>query len=55
MAAREIRGCVTDAATGETLIGASITVKGSTQQGVVTGLDGCYSINTAEAAPVLVC
>lgn len=55
MAAREIRGCITDAATGETLIGASITVKGSSQQGVVTGLDGCYSINTADAAPVLIC
>lgn len=40
---RTVTGTVTDAATGETLIGVSITKKG-TGQGVVTDIDGNFSI-----------
>lgn len=43
---RTLVGTVTDAATGETLIGVNIVIKG-TQQGVTTDMDGRYSIEVS--------
>lgn len=51
-AQREITGVVTDAASGEPLIGATIVVKGSSA-GTVTDLDGYYAISVPDAASVL--
>ncbi|MCP9234838.1 TonB-dependent receptor [Lewinella sp. JB7] len=48
----QITGTVVDADTGDPLIGASILIKGTTS-GVVTDLDGAYSID-AEPSSVLV-
>ncbi len=48
----EVKGVVTDATTGETLIGVSITQKGSAN-GTITDLDGQYSIRVP-AGEVLV-
>lgn len=42
--AAQVSGIVTDGSTGEALIGASVTVKGSTV-GTITDIDGSYSIN----------
>ncbi|WP_255490520.1 TonB-dependent receptor [Dysgonomonas sp. 511] len=44
---RNITGTVTDAATGETLIGVSVVQKGTTN-GTMTDVDGKYSINVPE-------
>ena len=52
IAQRTISGTVTDAS-GEPLIGASILVKG-TSTGMVTDLDGTYSLNVPEDATTLV-
>ncbi len=46
-ASKTITGNVRDAANGETLIGVSVIVKGTTT-GVVTDLDGNFTINAAE-------
>ena len=43
----QVKGVITDAATGEPLIGASVLVKG-TAVGTVTGLDGDFSLNAKE-------
>ncbi len=51
-AQRTIRGTVTDAATGEGLIGANVVVKGSTV-GTVTDFDGTYTLNVPEGFDVL--
>lgn len=48
-----VTGQVTDAGTGESLIGVNIMVKG-TAQGTITDLDGNYSINLSEGAETLV-
>ena len=42
---RKITGTITDAATGEPLIGVSVQVKGSKGSGTVTDIDGVYSID----------
>lgn len=52
IAQRTISGTVTDVS-GEPLIGASILVKG-TSTGMVTDLDGTYSLNVPEGATTLV-
>jgi hypothetical protein len=44
MAQQTVRGTVTDSGTGETLVGATVMVQGTTT-GAVTDIDGNYSIN----------
>jgi len=48
-----VEGRVTDAATGETLIGVSITLKG-TKTGTLSGVDGRYSLPNVPPGSVLV-
>ncbi|WP_256013386.1 SusC/RagA family TonB-linked outer membrane protein [Desertivirga xinjiangensis] len=48
-----VQGTVTDAATGETLIGVSVVVKG-TRTGTSTGVDGRYTIADVPPGSVLV-
>lgn len=48
-----ISGVLRDAQSGETLIGASVVVKG-TQKGTITNIDGEYSIDVADGSAVLV-
>ena len=43
-----LRGTVTDAATNEPLVGASVVVKGTTM-GVVTDIDGTYQLERHRA------
>lgn len=50
---RRITGIVTDAKTGESIIGATVQVRG-TGVGTVTDFDGRYSIEVRDANPVLV-
>src|SRR5512137_376247 len=50
---RTISGTVTDATTGEPLPGVNIVVDGTTQ-GMVTDMDGKYSIKVANSDAVLV-
>jgi Ca-activated chloride channel homolog len=52
-AQRMISGVVTDAANGDTLIGASVVQKGTTN-GTLTDLDGKYSITVSSNATALV-
>ena len=51
-AQRTITGTVTDAETGEPLIGANILVVGSST-GTITDFDGAYSLNVSENAKEL--
>ena len=53
MGQREIQGTITDAATGEPLIGANILIKGATV-GTATDVDGTYLVNVPEGFAVLV-
>jgi TonB-linked SusC/RagA family outer membrane protein len=48
----KISGVVTDGKTGEPIPGANVSVKGTTV-GVVTGVDGKYSLNVPDAMSVL--
>ena len=48
----EITGHITDATTGEPLIGASVVVKGDKKEGVVTDADGNFTLNTQVEAPL---
>ena len=48
----EVRGTVTDLK-GEPIIGANVLVKGTTN-GVITDIDGNYSISSVESSSVLV-
>lgn len=48
----EITGHITDATTGESLIGASVVVKGDKKEGVVTDTDGNFTLNTQVEAPL---
>ncbi|MDR3059138.1 MAG: TonB-dependent receptor [Prevotella sp.] len=48
----EVKGVVTDADTGETLIGVSVAQKGTTN-GTMTDLDGQYSINVPAGATLV--
>lgn len=47
---RTVNGRVTDAKTGETLIGASVKLKGSVTAGAETNAYGFYSVNTSEGS-----
>ena len=51
-AQRTVTGKVTDAETGETLVGASVTVVGTTR-GAITDLDGNYSVDVPEGSTQL--
>lgn len=51
-AQNEITGHIVDANTGEPLIGASVIVKGEKSEGVVTDVDGNFSLQTQHAAPL---
>lgn len=48
----ELTGHIVDANTNEPLIGASVTVKGNKQEGVVTDADGNFTLSTKENAPL---
>lgn len=47
-----ITGHITDAATGESLIGATVLVKGDKTEGVVTDIDGNFTYTTQKEAPL---
>ena len=47
-----ITGHITDVRTGEPLIGASVIVKSEKGQGVVTDIDGNFSLQTKKEAPL---
>ena len=53
--ARDIRGKVRDAKTGEEIIGASITVKEAPEHGTMTGLDGSFQLSVDKSKYTLVC
>ena len=53
MGQRTVKGVITDASSGETLIGANISVAG-TNAGAITDIDGTYSINVPAGATQLV-
>ena len=48
-----VSGVVKDAATGETVIGASVLVKGTTE-GTITSMDGEFSINVTQGKQIVV-
>lgn len=48
----ELTGHIVDANTNEPIIGASVTVKGNKQEGVVTDVDGNFTLSTKENAPL---
>ncbi|MDO4462613.1 MAG: TonB-dependent receptor [Bacteroidia bacterium] len=50
-----IKGTVSDAATGEPLIGAIVYIDGNTKTGVTTGLDGSFSIKTDKKPSTINC
>ncbi|RMD68227.1 MAG: SusC/RagA family TonB-linked outer membrane protein [Bacteroidetes bacterium] len=52
LAQRTVRGTVTDAETGEPLIGANVLVEG-TSTGTITDLDGTFSLEVPEGATAL--
>jgi TonB-linked SusC/RagA family outer membrane protein len=52
-AQQSVSGTITDAGTGESLVGVTVQVKG-TNTGVITGADGSYTINLSGAADTLV-
>ena len=52
-AQHQVSGTVTDAGTGETLIGVSILVKG-VPTGAITGLDGSFNLNAPDANAILI-
>jgi TonB-dependent receptor len=52
--AKTIKGTVTDASTGEQIIGATVMIKGG-KQGVATGLDGRFVLKQANDRCILVC
>ena len=47
-----IKGHITDVRTGDPLIGASVIVKSEKSQGVVTDIDGNFSLQTKVEAPL---
>ena len=51
---RTLQGTVTSAEDGEPLIGAAISVKGNAGQGVITNIDGQYSLRLPADARILV-
>ena len=50
--AREITGVVTDAQTGEALIGVNVSVTGTTT-GTITDVNGAYSLNVSPGQSIL--
>ena len=52
-AQHQVTGTVTDAGTGETLIGVSISVK-EVQAGTTTGIDGSYTLNAPDGNAILI-
>lgn len=50
---QRVTGTVTDAASGEPVMGATVVVKG-TQNAAVTGMEGEYTLNNVPANSVLV-
>jgi len=50
---RTITGVITDAESGEPLIGANVLIKGS-GTGTITDIDGSYSLNVPEGADMIV-
>ena len=52
-AQKTVKGQITDAVTGESVIGASIVQKGTTN-GVITDIDGNYSINVPDGATLVI-
>lgn len=48
-----VRGTVVDATTGEPIIGANVVIKGQTNIGAATDLDGRFSINAPKGAKTL--
>lgn len=53
--ARDIKGKVTDAQTGEEIIGASILIKEEPGKGAVSGMDGSFNLSVARPKYTLVC
>lgn len=53
--AHEIKGTVTDEATGEPLIGVVVFVKGHHKEVTATGLDGSFALKTTADRPVITC
>lgn len=51
----EIKGIVTDNATGEPLIGVRVSIKNHTTEAAFTGLDGTFQLKTNEKSPVVCC
>lgn len=49
-----VKGTITDAKTGETLIGVSVVPKGSTGSGTVTDVDGTFSLSVAQGTALVV-
>lgn len=52
LAQTDLSGQVTDVTTGETLIGATILVKGDATQGTVTDAEGRFSLHTSRNTPL---
>ena len=50
---KTIRGVVTDAASGETLIGVNVTFVGDAGQGTVTDIDGAYQLAVPDTLSAL--
>jgi TonB-dependent receptor len=53
--AMPVRGIVKDSGTGEELIGATILLKDNPGRGVITGLDGSFSIESVSEHCTLIC
>jgi TonB-linked SusC/RagA family outer membrane protein len=49
-----VKGTITDARTGETLIGVSVVLKGSSGSGTVTDIDGVFSLNIQQGATLVI-
>ncbi|MDR0575399.1 MAG: TonB-dependent receptor [Tannerella sp.] len=55
LSAKFVKGIVKDSETGEELIGATIIVKEEPTRGVVSGLDGSFSIKLTAKSSTLIC
>ena len=47
--AQQVKGLITDAKTGEPLIGVSVKLKGDKETGTISDLDGNYSLSVPDA------
>lgn len=50
---QSVRGVITDASTGEPIIGANVIVKGHSGVGTVTDLDGKFTLSAPKGATYL--